>query len=216
MSCIDIAQLLISAKPCKNLLHKIKSKITRRPFSVSRPSMFKRLVQDKFLRSPILPVKKSPLPEYCWYGMKSAVISFDFIYYLYIVSHKKVHTRGLLQLCHARTDLDDFWHKCFYKKQAIERCFIFLAHLQGTKVCRYNWHSAGFLGRPFRMLKYRYIFQIKYSEAILSNSTRKLSWFEITKMLIAVKSKFLVSFIIIFGPFSFSVVTVSHVMFSWS
>jgi len=30
------------------------------------------------------------------------------------------------------------------------------------------------------------IFQIKYAEAILSDSTRKLSWFEITKMLIAV------------------------------
>jgi len=37
------------------------------------------------------------------------------------------------------------------------------------------------------MLKYKYILQIKYTEAILSNSTRKLSWFEITKMLIAVK-----------------------------
>jgi len=30
------------------------------------------------------------------------------------------------------------------------------------------------------------LFQIKYTEAILSNSTRKLLWFEITKMLIAV------------------------------
>jgi len=36
------------------------------------------------------------------------------------------------------------------------------------------------------MLKYKYIFQIKYAEAILSNSTGKLLWFEITKMLIAV------------------------------
>ena len=39
---------------------------------------------------------------------------------------------------------------------------------------------------PFPVLKYYYIFQIKYTEAILSNSTRKLLWFEITKMLIAV------------------------------
>jgi len=31
-----------------------------------------------------------------------------------------------------------------------------------------------------------YFFQIKYAEAILSNSARKLLWFEITKMLIAV------------------------------
>jgi len=30
--------------------------------------------------------------------------------------------------------------------------------------------------------KYKYIFEIKYTEAILSNSTRKLLWFEITKM----------------------------------
>jgi len=34
--------------------------------------------------------------------------------------------------------------------------------------------------------KYEYSYQIKYTEAILSNSTRKLLWFEITKMLIAV------------------------------
>jgi len=47
------------------------------------------------------------------------------------------------------------------------------------------------------MLKYKYIFQIKYklTEAILSNSARKLLWFEITKMLIAVlKSKFIMLF----------------------
>jgi len=42
---------------------------------------------------------------------------------------------------------------------------------------------------PFPMLKYKYIFQIKYAEAILSNSTRKLLWCEITKMLIAVFNK---------------------------
>ena len=36
------------------------------------------------------------------------------------------------------------------------------------------------------MLKCLYIFQIKYMEAILSKSTRKQLWFEITKMLIAV------------------------------
>ena len=29
------------------------------------------------------------------------------------------------------------------------------------------------------MLKYKYIFQIKYTEAILSDSTRKLLWFDI-------------------------------------
>jgi len=36
------------------------------------------------------------------------------------------------------------------------------------------------------MLKCLYIFQIKYMEAILSKSTRKQLWFELTKMLIAV------------------------------
>jgi len=37
--------------------------------------------------------------------------------------------------------------------------------------------------------KNKYTFQIKYTEAILSISTRKLLWFEITKMLIAVKKQ---------------------------
>jgi len=39
-------------------------------------------------------------------------------------------------------------------------------------------------------------------EAILSNSTRKLLWLEITKMLIAFRNKFIVLFIIIFGTLS--------------
>ena len=43
-----------------------------------------------------------------------------------------------------------------------------------------------FLGWPFPMLKYTSIFPIKYTEAILSNRARKLSWSEITKLLIAV------------------------------
>ena len=65
----------------------------------------------------------------------------------------------------------------------------------GTNVCRYNWHSAGSLDRLFPMLKYNYIFRIKYTNAVLSNSTRKLLWFEISTMLIAVyKNKFIVSF----------------------
>jgi len=41
------------------------------------------------------------------------------------------------------------------------------------------------------MLKYQYIFPIKYTEALLSNSNRKLLWFEITEMLIAVKKNLL-------------------------
>jgi len=46
---------------------------------------------------------------------------------------------------------------------------------------------------------------MNYTEAILSNSTGKLLWFEVTKVLMAVsKNKFIVSFIIIFGTLSFS------------
>jgi len=76
----------------------------------------------------------------------------------------------------------------------------------GTKVCRYNWHSAGFRGcwrSP--MLKSKYIFHIKYTEAISSNSTRKLVtvW----------KNKFIVCVIyydIIFGTLSFPIAAAGH------
>jgi len=63
-----------------------------------------------------------------------------------------------------------------------------------------HWHSAGSLHWPFPMIKYKYIFKIKYTEALLSNSTWKLLWFEITKMLIAIFFKY---FIIMFGTLSF-------------
>jgi len=76
---------------------------------------------------------------------------------------------------------------CFFGRHCVEKAESSQKLSQyGTKVCRYNWHSAGFLGWPFSMLKYKYIFQIKYTGTILSNSTRKLLWFDITKMLIAV------------------------------
>ena len=48
------------------------------------------------------------------------------------------------------------------------------------------------------------LMQINFTEAILSNSTRKLLRFEITETLIAVKNKFIVSFTIIFGTLSFA------------
>jgi len=50
-----------------------------------------------------------------------------------------------------------------------------------------------------------YFFQIKYTEAISSNSTRKLLWFEITKILIEVYEKNILSFIIIFDTLSFPI-----------
>jgi len=56
----------------------------------------------------------------------------------------------------------------------------------GTKVCRYNRHTAGSLGWPFPMLKLEFIFRIKLTEAISSNGTRKLLPFEITKIPTAV------------------------------
>jgi len=70
-------------------------------------------------------------------------------------------------------------------KSDVYDCLVFAVN--GTKVCRYYWHSAGSLGRPFPLLKYKYIFQVKSTEAILSNSTRKQLWFDITKMLTAFK-----------------------------
>ena len=56
------------------------------------------------------------------------------------------------------------------------------------------------------MLKFNYIFQIKHTEAILSNSTLELLWFETTEM--SFKNKFIVLFIIIFGfvPYACDVV----------
>jgi len=51
---------------------------------------------------------------------------------------------------------------------------------------------------------YIIFFQVKLTETILSNSTRKLLWFEITKMRIPVKNTFIVLFIVIFGTLSIS------------
>jgi len=57
------------------------------------------------------------------------------------------------------------------------------------------------------MLRYKYIFQIAYTEAILLNSTRKQLWFEISKILIAVlRNKFTALSVIIFGTLSLPIV----------
>jgi len=47
-----------------------------------------------------------------------------------------------------------------------------------------------FPGLAISNAKYKYIFQIKYTEALLSNSTRKLLRFEITKVLLQFKKLF--------------------------
>ena len=72
----------------------------------------------------------------------------------------------------------------------------------GNESVPYNWHSAGSLGWPFSMPRYKYIFQIKYTEAILSNTTRKLSWLEISKMLHDCSLKInLLSHLLLFSAF---------------
>ena len=76
---------------------------------------------------------------------------------------------------------------------------------------RYNWLSAGSLGWPFPMLKYKYIFRMKYTEAILSNSTLKLLRFEIlwSKCWLQFKEINLLSSIRIFGTPSFPTIFLS-------
>ena len=85
-------------------------------------------------------------------------------------------------------------------------CKIFVVKFSQDFTCQKSLQSGNF----WQLLKNkRCIFggtQIKYMEAILSNSTRKLVWFVITKMLIeGQRNKFIMSFIIIFGTLPFSV-----------
>ena len=61
------------------------------------------------------------------------------------------------------------------------------------------------------MPKNEYIFQIKYTETILSNSTRKLLWFEITKTLIAVQKINLLCYLLQFSAHFRSLYSVSLV-----
>jgi len=72
------------------------------------------------------------------------------------------------------------------QQQSCARFALCINKIWNSKVRRYNWHSAGSLGLPSPMLKYKYIFLVEYTEAFYSNSTQKLFWFEITKTLIAV------------------------------
>ena len=67
---------------------------------------------------------------------------------------------------------------------------------------------------PFPILKYKYIFQIKYTEAILglSNSTRKLFGLKLANVDCSFKNKYSVLFIGIFGTLSFPIM----IRISWS
>jgi len=71
-----------------------------------------------------------------------------------------------------------------------DRSLVVLHHFGLGRTIRTNGFQAAVSDTSsilsFLMLKYNYIFQIKYTEAVLLNSNRKLLWFEITKMLIAV------------------------------
>ena len=89
---------------------------------------------------------------------------------LIIYSHGGIKTYGHPVACYARTG----WLNKFELRNRKRKC----ADTIGTVPVPLGW--------PFPTLKYLYIFQIKYTEAILSNSIQKLLWFEITKMLIAV------------------------------
>jgi len=53
--------------------------------------------------------------------------------------------------------------------------------LRAIQLAQYRFH-----GIAISNAKILIYFQMKYTEAILSNRTRKLLWFEITKMLIAI------------------------------
>jgi len=80
-----------------------------------------------------------------------------------------------------------------------------LEHM-GNDVCRYDWHSAGSLGWPFPMEKYKYTtyFSNKiFGSCFIKSSTRKLLWFEIS--ILHLKNKFIVSFTIIFATLSFHI-----------
>ena len=81
---------------------------------------------------------------------------------------------------------------------------LFYESLQGTKVCRYNWHSAGFRGPTISNAEIYMYFSNKIYGNNFFYSTRRLLRFEITKMLIAdlKKNKFIVLIIIIFRFFA--------------
>jgi len=75
-----------------------------------------------------------------------------------------------------------FWDEDLIRTCDLRYCSLTVQHLvwqHGTKLCRYNWHSAGSLGWPFPMVKYKCIFRIKCTQAILStqhSETVTVTW----------------------------------------
>jgi len=81
----------------------------------------------------------------------------------------------------------------------------FWDQMDGTKVCRHNWHGAGSLGLLFPLLKYRYIFQIKYTEKQFfseQHSETVTAW-NYQNADCSLKNTFVALFIIIFRALSF-------------
>ena len=86
----------------------------------------------------------------------------------------------------------DTRNTCLYKASAQTSLIHSVVSIGNeSKVYRYNWNNAASPGWTFPMLKYKYIFQIKYKEAILLNSTRKLLWFELAKCWLQFKKNLL-------------------------
>ena len=72
--------------------------------------------------------------------------------------------------------------------------------IEGTKVCRYSWHSAGSPGWPFPVLKYRYIFRWIIRNQFYQTALGScMLWFEISKMLTAVKKINLSCYLLLFS-----------------
>ena len=75
----------------------------------------------------------------------------------------------------------------------------------GKKVCRYNWHSAGYSGCPFPMLKHKYIFfqnKINRSNFIKQQTETVMVWYY-QNADCSLSKKIIVSFTIISTHFRF-------------
>jgi len=87
-------------------------------------------------------------------------------------------------------------------ENAANRPFALFFNLTGNESAPIKLAQCRFPGLAISDAKMLIYFQIKYTEAILSKNTRKLLWFEITKMLIAVYEK---NIKILFGTLSFPI-----------
>jgi len=68
----------------------------------------------------------------------------------------------------------------------------------GTEVCRYNWHSAGSLGWPFPMLKYKRTFLKIYGSNFIKQHSETVVVWNYQNADCSLKNKCIVSFIVTF------------------